>query len=73
MTEPLQPEPTAVWRLCMVVGLAVGSAMGITRVVEKALAPQVGEWGAFGVSVIAAAAGAAIVSLIAYALTRGRP
>lgn len=69
MVDSPQQAPST-WQLCMTCGLAIGTAMGITRVVEKALAPKVGEWGAFGVGVIAAAVGAAIVGLILTALFR---
>lgn len=57
-------------RSSLAIGLGIGSALGITKVVEKALAPQVGEWGAFAVGVVAAAVGAGVVGLVVYALVR---
>lgn len=57
-------------RAVFAIGLGVGSAIGVSRVVEKALTPHLGDWGAFGIGVVAAAVAAAVVGLVVYALTR---
>jgi hypothetical protein len=52
------------WPFGALIGLAIGVAMVSSKAVEKMLGPEIGEWGAFGVSLIAAAFVAACVGVL---------
>ena len=61
----IEPAKKNDWRLGAIIGLAIGVSMVVSKGVEKSLGPELGEWGAFGVSLIAAALAAGIVGLLA--------
>ena len=51
-------------------GIGIGVALITSKSVEKLLTNSLGEWGAFGVALIAAGLAAGIVALLVYAVMK---
>jgi hypothetical protein len=75
MTDSPIPEtapPSRNWSLPVSMGLAIGAAIGVAHGVQTNFEPTLGSWGAFGVSLVAAAAIGAAVSLVVHWLMKPR-
>ena len=60
-----QQKPRQDWRLGAAIGLGIVVAMWSSKFAEKSLTPHLGEWGAFGVSLLVALVAAGMVGLVA--------
>lgn len=69
-TQPEQ-RPSRDRRPGLASALAIATALITGKGVEKFLAPSLGEWPAFGVSLLAATVGAAVVALIVFRVVGG--
>jgi hypothetical protein len=64
MADPPERTPRAIdWRFALTIGLSIGAALPTSRGVERALEPTLGYWGAFLVSIGAAAVVAGLVAV----------
>jgi hypothetical protein len=70
MDEPQQQNPRQNWRLGAAIGLGIVVAMWSSKFAEKSLTPSLGEWGAFGVSLLLALVAAGAIGLGATVLFR---
>ena len=64
MSLEQRPRFTVELRFFVVIGLGVGAGMVACRGAEKLLAPRLGDWGSFGVGLLAGVVVAAVVSLL---------
>ena len=56
----------------LAIGLGIGLALIASKSVEKLLASSLGEWGAFGVAILAAGLVAGIVAMVVYTAMKPR-
>ena len=70
MSDGQQQKPRQNWRLGAAIGLGIVAAMWSSKFAEKSLTPHLGEWGAFGVSLLAALVVAGVIGLVATVLFR---
>ncbi len=61
MTEPIRTND---WRFVLSIAAGVGLALPVASIVERALQPALGSWGAFLLSVLAAALTGGLVGLV---------
>ncbi len=61
----LPQQPKQNWRRGVVFGVTIALCLVVTKAVEKALTLQLGDWGAFGVSLLVLVVVAGVVGMIA--------
>ena len=58
------------WRFALIMGVSIGTGLGISRGVTEALEPGLGHWGALLLSAVAAGVGGGLAGLLAHWLLR---
>jgi hypothetical protein len=64
--SPEKKPPVHDWRFALTVGISIGFGMSLSRGVMQALESGIGHWGAFLVSVVAAAVGGGLAALLTH-------